>query len=156
MAVNTPEKVEHQEKHHGARFSLIPEELKREKRWVNWKLVPRKGEPGKFQKLPINSKSGSPASCSDPKTWSTFQAAVLRFKQGDVDGIGFGLGEPYVGIDIDDCRDSMSGRIEDWAKKIFKPTSTYTEISPSETGLHIILKGHSERYASCSVGGIKA
>jgi putative DNA primase/helicase len=91
MAVNAPEKVGHQEKHDGVKFSWIPEELKREKRWVNWKYVPRKGEPEKFEKKPINPATGAAASATDNTTWSTFQVAVRRFKQGNVDGIGFVL-----------------------------------------------------------------
>lgn len=49
--------------------------------------------------------------------------------------------DPYVGIDLDKCRDPHSGRIEPWAKAIVKRLDSYTEISPSGTGLRIFIRG---------------
>jgi putative DNA primase/helicase len=127
--------------HHRLKLSLIPEELKQRKRWVNWKYVPQEDNPKKFKKKPINPATGAAASTSDSKTWSTYKGAVRRFQQGDVDGIGFILGEPYAAVDLDKCRDPVSRKIEDWALKIVADINTYTEVSPSGTGLHLILKG---------------
>jgi primase-polymerase (primpol)-like protein len=59
------------------------------------------------------------------------------------DGIGFEFhpGGPYFGIDLDDCRDPESGNIETIAMEIVRRFNTYTEISPSKTGLKLIGKG---------------
>ena len=129
-------------KYRPPKLSSIPEELKLAERWVNWKLVPRQGEPGQFQKRPINPLTGAPAYCNDPGTWDSFDEAVQRFKHGNVNGIGFQLGKPFVGIDIDNCRDPRAKKTEDWALNIVEEMDTYTEVSPSGTGLHLILKGH--------------
>jgi hypothetical protein len=58
-----------------------------------------------------------------------------------VDGIGFQLGPPYVGIDLDKCRNAETGVIEPWAEEIIEKLNSYTEISPSGTGIHIWVKG---------------
>ena len=136
MTVNARKRNERRVNH-----SIIPEEMKQLNRWVNWKLVPRKGEPGKFQKVPLNSKTGFAASCDEPATWSSFEEAVQRFEQDEVDGIGFQLGEPYVGMDIDHCRDPQTGEIKPWVTKMVRAMGTYTEVSPSGTGLHLMMEG---------------
>ena len=58
-----------------------------------------------------------------------------------MDGIGLQLGPPCVGIDLDKCRNAESGVIELWAKEIIEKLNSYTEISPSGTGIHIWVKG---------------
>jgi putative DNA primase/helicase len=57
-------------------------------------------------------------------------------------GVGFVFTEddPYAGIDIDKCRDSETGEIDPWAWKIVDALDSYTEVSPSGTGLHIFVK----------------
>ena len=58
-------------------------------------------------------------------------------------GIGFVFTESdsYSGVDIDNCRDPETGRIADWASRIIRLLDSYTEISPSRTGVHIIVRG---------------
>ncbi len=46
---------------------------------------------------------------------------------------------PYVGIDIDHC--IKDGVYSDLAKDVIALFQSYTEISPSGTGVHIICKG---------------
>jgi putative DNA primase/helicase len=60
-----------------------------------------------------------------------------------LDGVGFVLtaDDPYVAIDLDHCRDPDSGAIGSWAQAVVDHFSTYTEVSPSGTGLRIFLKG---------------
>lgn len=41
-------------------------------------------------------------------------------------------------IDLDDCRDPETGEIQQWAQEIVRRLGSYTEISPSGRGLHII------------------
>jgi putative DNA primase/helicase len=58
-------------------------------------------------------------------------------------GIGFVLtvDDPYCGIDLDDCRNPDTGEFEAWAQEIVQEIDSYTEISPSGEGLHILVKG---------------
>src|SRR5262249_12807687 len=59
------------------------------------------------------------------------------------EGIGFVFTEddPYAGIDLDDCRNPETGVIAPWARRIIAVLSSYTEISPSGTGVHIYVQG---------------
>jgi len=119
-------------------FSAIPDELKALVRWVNWRSVERDGKP---TKVPIDPKDGRIASCSDPGTWGTFKDALARLSSDSVDGIGFQLGSPYTGIDLDHCRNRKTKKIEPWARAIIWQLNSYTEVSPTGTGVHIIVKG---------------
>ena len=51
------------------------------------------------------------------------------------------LGEGYVGTDLDHCVDSVTGGIEDWAQEILDLLRSYSEFSPSGTGIHVIVRG---------------
>ena len=119
-------------------LDLVPGELKKLKRWVNWRAVQRKG---KATKIPINPTNGEPASCADPSTWGTYDQAVERLKLEGINGIGFQLGAGFGGVDLDICRNPETGAIECWAKEIIRSLNSYSEISPSRTGVHILVKG---------------
>jgi putative DNA primase/helicase len=121
----------------------IPKELKDILQWVCWMLEYNHSNPQKGKKRPINIRTRKPASVTNPKDWGSFDCAVRRLKKGGVDGIGFVFTEndPYVGIDLDNCRDVKTGEIAPRAQKIINRFGSYTEVSPSGTGIHIIVKG---------------
>ena len=119
-------------------------ELAGHNQWVLWRTIERKGRP---TKVPFNP-SGKPAKVNDPKTWAHYRdaATVLSFSEmGEekYDGLGFVFTEdcPVTGIDLDKCRDAKTGQIEPWAQAIIKRVNSYTEISPTGTGVHILIKG---------------
>ncbi len=119
-------------------FDSIPNELKQRTRWVNWQYRKRRG---KLTKVPLNPRTAREASCDDSATWGTLHQALATLSRGKLDGIGFQFGPPYVGIDFDKCRNAETGVIEPWAEGIIEKLNSYTEISPSGTGIHIIAKG---------------
>jgi hypothetical protein len=45
-----------------------------------------------------------------------------------------------AGIDLDGCRDPTTGEIAEWAMKIVRSINSYTEISPSGTGVKIFCR----------------
>jgi primase-polymerase (primpol)-like protein len=59
-------------------------------------------------------------------------------------GIGFVVTphDPFVGIDLDDCRSPETGEIAAWARQIVDDFDSLTEITPSETGLRIWTTTH--------------
>jgi putative DNA primase/helicase len=118
----------------------IPTELKRRPQWVVWKLEERDGKP---TKVPYTPRTGQRASSTDLLTWSTFEGVYSTYSSGRYDGIGFMFcsGDPYTGVDLDDCRDPETGEIERWAAEIIESLDSYTELSPSGTGVHIFVKG---------------
>ena len=58
-------------------------------------------------------------------------------------GIGFVFtdSDPYTGVDIDNCRNPETGQIAEWAWEIIRALNSYTEVSPSGTGVHTIVCG---------------
>jgi primase-polymerase (primpol)-like protein len=65
------------------------------------------------------------------------------YGDGRSDGIGFVFtaDDPFVGVDLDDCRDPDTKEIEAWADEIVAELSSYTEVSPSGTGFKVFLRG---------------
>ncbi|MCZ6544898.1 MAG: phage/plasmid primase, P4 family [Chloroflexi bacterium] len=120
----------------------IPAEIRESRQCVGWVLHKRDGDP-KPTKLPVNVATGELASSTDSATWSTFAAVIAAVKAGEVDGAGFVFTaeDDYVGIDLDRCINVGTGEITDQAMAIVNSISSYTEVSPSGTGLHIIAKG---------------
>lgn len=101
--------------------------------WVIWKRL--KDE----RKVPFCAGNPrEPASVSNPKTWSTYDAALkVAPVQG---GIGFVLKGSGIGaLDLDDCFDVETGHMDEWARDLVdKAAGTYVEVTPSGRGLRII------------------
>jgi putative DNA primase/helicase len=120
----------------------IPAQLKALRQWAGWRLKRRKG--GKMGKIPVSPETGVLAKVNAPRLWGSFAAALQACKSGKwgCAGIGFVFTrqDPYVGIDLDHCRDSRTGAIDPWAQEIIDKAKSYTEISPSGTGFHIWVK----------------
>jgi len=119
-------------------FREVPQDLKDHNQWVCWKW---QGRDGKRTKPPYDPGTGKRASHSDPGTWGTYQQAIDNL--GRFDGIGYVFTEtdPFCGIDIDNCLDPTSGQVAPWADRLVKEFNSYTEISPSGTGLKIFTRG---------------
>lgn len=117
----------------------IPKKLRQLDKWVCWKTEKRNGKPTKVLKNPVTGKN---AMSNEPKTWGSFNAALNGQQKFGFDGIGFVFGgdDGIIGIDIDDCRDPETGRLNDLAMDIVGIMDTYTEISPSGRGLHLIFR----------------
>jgi putative DNA primase/helicase len=117
----------------------IPEELKVRPQWVNWKYA---WDGKKWTKHPYSPRTGRKASSTDLLTWSTFEEAVEAYEHGRFAGLGFVFcsGDPYTGVDLDGCVDEY-GQIAPWALEIAGYLNSYTELSATGTGLHIIVRG---------------
>ncbi len=123
----------------------IPEELKRVLIWLVWSY---EWKNGRWTKVPYNAKTclepyaewwDRLGSSTNPKTWSSFDVAVEAYQKCGFDGIGISIDKtPLTGIDLDDCRDKIIARTNDDATKIIKRINSYTEISPSDTGVRIL------------------
>ena len=108
-------------------------EMHKLNQWITWKY------DGK-QKVPICTRDGRKASVADPSTWGTFEDAELSWD--DYYGIGFVLtmDDPYCAIDLDRCVDPETGQVAPWADEIIEALNSYTELSPSGTGIHVWVK----------------
>jgi P4 family phage/plasmid primase-like protien len=118
------------------KFKGIPEALKAPPQWVLWKEIERDGDPTKMPLQP----NGNPASSTDSTTWSDFETVRSAFESGGFAGIGFVFAEgPFVGVDLDDCFEE--GALTGGALDVVDRLDSYTEVSPSGTGLHVICRG---------------
>ena len=97
----------------------IPEEFTERPQWVCWRLEEREG---KQTKVPYIAGTNRRASSTDLMTWRTFDQALAAYEAGEppYDGIGFVFcsADPFVGVDLDDCRDPESGAVAEWAQRI--------------------------------------
>lgn len=104
-------------------------EWKSLRRWINWRRELVKGKATKVPKHP----RGYNASATNPATWSTYAdcaAVIAAFS-----GTGFVTGDGVVSVDLDDV--IVDGKIISEAAAIVKLVDSYTEVSPSGTGLVI-------------------
>ena len=120
----------------------IPDELKERDRWVLWRFENR---DNRKTKVPYRVRSTSKrASSTNPATWASLTEA-LEVVDG-FDGVGFMLGREndqddcIVGIDFDHCIDS-NGELNSHIANAVDVLDSYTEISPSGSGLHTLCFG---------------
>ncbi|MCX6693638.1 MAG: DUF3987 domain-containing protein [Methanomicrobiales archaeon] len=118
----------------------VPSELKALNRWVLWKVEARDGKPTKVLYDPRTLRN---AASNNPQTWSGVEFAYQQFtKPIGFAGIGFVFnGDGLIGIDFDHVRDKATGEIDPVAWSEIVSLGSYTEVSPSGTGLHTLCKG---------------
>jgi len=119
-------------------YKNIPASLKQLKQWVCFKLEYNE-KKGKYDKIPKDPKTGYNAKANDPTTWSDYQTAVKAVGKYGFDGIGFEFANGIFGVDLDGV--VKDGKLTPEAEDIIKTLDSYTEYSPSGTGVHIICKG---------------
>jgi primase-polymerase (primpol)-like protein len=91
----------------------------------------------------VDVHTGGLARADDPATWARFGEAVAGARRRRLAGVGVVLTPDLgiVGVDLDKCRDPESGVIEAWALEVVRRLGTWTQVSPSGTGLRLFLKG---------------
>ena len=122
-------------------FKGLPTALQRfapQELWVIWRW--KKTKKGKWTKPLYQARAPKQnAKSNDPSTWAPFDAALTAYGSGQADGIGLCLLNTNLGVfDADDCRNSGNGALEPAAQRLIKRANTYTEITPSGTGLRLI------------------
>lgn len=105
--------------------------------WVCWTKMAR--DNGKVGKMPINPKTGRGAKTNDASTLGTYAEACAAKQAKGYDGIGFEFtNSGLVGIDLDDCIEE-DGALSPLSSHLVESISSYTELSPSGKGLHILV-----------------
>lgn len=111
---------------------MLPLELTRQNTWVVAK---------KDSKIPINARTGNLASVSKSNTWCDFKTAYSAVLGGKYANLGFVFTNcGLVGIDIDNAFDE-NGVLTKETAQIIELCKSYTEISRSGRGIHIIVAG---------------
>jgi len=108
--------------------SNVPEELQDRRQWCLWKI-------GGDRKIPLSPWGGF-ASCSDPRTWGTFDLAAEVFLRNanTCKGFNLAMGDGLAGMDLDDV--VTGGTVSPLMELFLNHLGSYTEFSPSGTGLH--------------------
>lgn len=137
-------------------YENIPDNIKKEKRWCLYKIIQRNGKNTKLPLMP----NGKPAKSNDKTTWNSYEDCIASLNRNIGDGLGFMLGDGYIGIDIDKVRDdimaySMDYHASSMTADFLRGISTYAEISPSKTGLHFLgmgeVQGERKRYKNLEI-----
>ena len=121
-------------------YERVPQELKELPQWVCWRLADDPDKPERKKKRPIGPRAGGPARSNDPATWTSYDDALDGRERFRADGIGIMFANGIFGIDLDHCID-REGQLLPFAREIVETVQSYTELSPSGTGLHILCAG---------------
>lgn len=123
----------------------IPQELRDIPHWV----IGTKSDIKEQNKVPHNPNTGKKASPTDKATWGTYEQACSS-RTDAMPHVGFVLSslDPYTIIDLDDPYDPTKDRTDDEREAMAKLNQqilsvfpSYTEVSQSGTGVHIIIRG---------------
>jgi len=91
-------------------------------------------------KIPYNPQTKNPAKAGQADTWTTFENVIKANMIEAYDGIGFQFNKNGVmGVDFDHC--IINGVVDTWVQSWVDRFNSYTEISPSGTGIHILCFG---------------
>lgn len=118
--------------------AAVPAELRDYPNFVAWRAEER---GGKLTKVPVNIHTGRLALTNAPFTWATFDEAIPYVRRHGL-GLGFvfGADDPFAGVDLDDCIDPDTRRVQPWAWAIIAALDSYTEVSPSGLGIKIVVR----------------
>ena len=139
-------------------LARIPAELKARRQWVLWRGEDRVDQQTgeiRLNKVPVNPQTLRNADTTDPQTWGTFEECVAALptalEEWEHDnpsayrggGIGLSLlqmtrisASTWITAATHD-----TGSIAAWAQEYLTALDSYTEVSPSGTGLHIFIQG---------------
>lgn len=115
-------------------YEKLPEKLKQCGRFCLWKYEMRKGRQ---TKVPYQI-SGAKADPGDRDTFADFLPALSAYQKGGYSGIGIGIFDDLCAVDIDHCIED--GKLSAMAENVVCLMDSYTETSPSGTGVRIIFK----------------
>lgn len=116
------------------RSVVIPEPIASGTRWINW--TGRKVK-GRTEKIPISPKTGRAIDPTERSNGTRLSLAVKRAPRR----LGLLINPTLVAIDLDLAVSEGTRQVEPWAMKIVERVNSYTEISPSGLGLHILAMG---------------
>lgn len=113
---------------------MIPKELRNLTQWVS----------AGSDKVPISPQTGAAASVADRKTWGSYNEAIKHSADAGLPHVGFVLSsnDPYTIIDLDKPQNKEQ---EARHQLILEKFESYSELSQSGKGVHIIARGNVPR-----------
>lgn len=133
----------------------IPASMLDTPRWAPW-AAKWDEKKKKYGKIPYRAdRITSGLSTKSERNWSSFHVAMAAYLQNPDKFAGVGylitgkkvagsaadVFEPaaLVGVDLDHCRDPATGEIAPWAAEVIAKLDSYTEASPTGTGLRVMV-----------------
>lgn len=118
----------------------IFKQLEGYKRWLCWQVT-KDGDS--YIKIPVNPVTGRPAESNDSSTWCDYETARAAVERGAYESIGFALGKEVglVVVDLDKVRSGPDQPYPAWVRAEVEDLDSYTEVSVSGRGLHILAWG---------------
>lgn len=131
----------------------IPASMMDQPRWAPWRAEwnpEANGGAGKYEKIPHRSdRPEHGLSNKDGRGWVPFHRAMQVYlaNPGKFAGVGYLMTGKHgvTGVDLDHCRDPATGEIAPWAAEVAAKLDSYTEVSPSGTGLHVMVAADVDR-----------
>ena len=117
----------------------IPHVLKTRARWILWKLEEVDGKPTKVPYISHQMKTNK-ANVTNGASWSSYERAIdCLNSRNDMNGLGYCLLEDdnKAFFDFDHC--IVDGKVDPEVDAIVRELDSYTEVSQSGKGLHVIV-----------------
>lgn len=136
----------------------MPAAMRELPQWLLWRFEADPRRPEKPRKVPYyvsgRVRRGEQGTVEDRAELARFEVALAELRRGRWDGLGFAFlpGDGLVGIDIDRGIDGDTGEISARTQQIVQACASYTEASPSGTGVHVIVKGDTTTFKDNRVG----
>lgn len=134
----------------------VPTAMRDLPQWLLWRLESYAGDK-KPRKVPYyvsgRKRTGTQGSLDDRGELTSFEIALTHLARGHFSGLGFAFlpGDGLVGIDIDGAIDA-DGVVSDRCQAIIDACASYTELSPSGRGVHIICHGDTQTFKDNRIG----
>lgn len=135
----------------------LPARMRGLQQWLIWRFETYDGDK-KPRKVPYyvnrTRRVGVQGGDGDRAALASFETAVQAMRRHRFDGIGFAFlpGDGLIGIDIDKAIDPATGEVSALCQAVIDACPSYTELSPSGLGLHIICDGDTETFKSNEIG----
>ena len=118
----------------GFDYGGIPPGIQKSGRLCLYRLERKTPDAVKPDKVPYK-QDGTRVDPSNPADFRSFDEVLAAYNSGGFDGIGIGCFAPIGMTDVDGC--VHDGKLDEWAQEIVDELDSYTELSPSGTGIHI-------------------
>jgi len=138
-------------------WDSIPADLAARQQWLLWKFEAKEGQakPGKIPYYVSGGRrTGGQGDDRDRQRLATLAVVRRAFERGGWSGVGFAFlpDDGLIGIDIDGAIDPDSGQVSERCAAIIAACGSFTELSPSGKGVHIIVQGTTETNKSNDIG----
>ena len=120
-------------------IETIPQEARERGLWCLWKYETVGERRTKVPYSPLGGKANS----ANRATFTSFDKAAAAYQKGGYDGLGMGIFNGFCAVDIDHCIDNDApggSKLSGMAQDLIDTMDSYTEVSPSGTGIRILFK----------------